>query len=253
LENTGINVLIPFLLEKNIRRVDCVFISHFHHDHVKGVLELLENFPVDAIAIADVGRDKLLSSMKKESESSQLYQEMKTIALREDLTIYSMQEEDKIIGKKTTITCIYPFVSSVFNDNENNNSLVLLIEVDNFQLLLTGDIETPIEDVLLEKISKFDTINMIKVAHHGSKTSSSPEFMNLLRPDVAILSVGTNLFGHPHKNTLELLGELEIPLYSTKNCGMIEVEVLKDTYTLQAFKGELLNEAIKGTYKTTKF
>jgi len=248
IENTGTNILIPFLLEKNIHRVDCVFITHFHYDHAKGVIELLEKFPVDAIAIADIDRDEWLASKKIENEVTSLYQDMKKLALRENVRIFSMQEADKILGKNARITCVYPFVASVYNDNENNNSLVLLVEVGNFQLLLTGDIETPVEDVLLEKISKFDTIDVMKIAHHGSKTSTSPEFINLLRPDVAILCVGTNLFGHPHKNTLDLLGELEIPLYSTKKCGMIEVKVSKNKYTLHAFKGELLNEAIKGTY-----
>lgn len=118
--------------------------------------------------------------------------------------------------------------------NENNNSIVLLLEAGNRRILFTGDIEEEVEDILLSQYS-FD-VDILKVAHHGSGTSTSIDFVRRFTPEYSIISVGrNNLFGHPEDVVLETLEKLGSKVYRTDEMGMIRAEILRDEIIIEPF------------------
>lgn len=228
-ENTGTTILIPFLLKKQIRKVDFLVVTHMHYDHLAGAVELLGNFKVEHLILSGVWKDR---------HDQQLQDDLLEAAIGNNVKVMYAFEHFSICTKNVTLECLFPFQSSEFSDNENNNSSVFLMTSGPFKALFTGDIESNVEEELIEQGKVQSDINVLKVAHHGSKTSSSVSFLQQVTPDCTIISVGANLFGHPSKEVLNTFVQLEIPMFLTQNCGMIEIEILDNKYTLRSYKGE---------------
>lgn len=124
---------------------------------------------------------------------------------------------------------IWPDSDNVITDNVlNNNSLVLKMCYKNFSILFTGDIEKKAEEELIKLYSNTNILNatILKVAHHGSKTSSTEDFLELVQPEVALIGVGKdNKFGHPNEEVIELLENLNYKIYRTDEHGEISIVV----------------------------
>lgn len=124
---------------------------------------------------------------------------------------------------------IWPFSDNMISDNSiNNNSLVCKLNYKNYSMLFTGDIEAIAEKAILKKYSKNLNIlksDILKVAHHGSKTSSITEFIEKIKPKYAIIGVGEdNKFGHPSDSTIQNLEKANIRIYRTDKMGEIEIK-----------------------------
>ena len=123
------------------------------------------------------------------------------------------------------------FLNTKEYDNENDNSNVVYFNHNNYKFLFMGDAGIKREKDILEKYN-IEDINFLKVGHHGSKTSSSEEFINEINPKYSIISVGkNNRYGHPNKEVLENLKESKI--YRTDEDGSIEIKLNKNGYKIR--------------------
>jgi len=207
--NTGENILIPFLLDEGVSKLDMVIATHGHDDHIQGLLPVLKQYKVDNLVIPELKDNKELNTLLEIAED-------KKIKVRECST-----------GDSITLDPETEFF--VLNPNEgfcaseeylNEGSLVLKLVYNNTSLLFTGDIGKETENLLLR--GKADIrADVLKVAHHGSAGSTGEEFLKNVNPKAAVISVGTNTFGHPSKPVVNLIKQHEISLFTTQDCGAV--------------------------------
>lgn len=215
LKNVGKNRLIPFLKSRGITRLDYVFVTHGHLDHVNGIRYLLEEgeIPVDLL---------VFSCLSREDETCG-----ELAALQEEAggRVAFMEAGQSLRKGKLTLACLYPSPSDQAGD-KNDQSLVLLASYGEFRLLLTGDLEENGEDQLLEahKDQLPREVTVLKAGHHGSKTSTTEELLTRLSPDAAILSYGEgNTYGHPSKEVIKRLSRHGTAAFKTAEAGMISI------------------------------
>ena len=166
----------------------------------------------------------------KQYKSSENYEEFIKIVKEKKINVKIVEEGEKVsIEDNLHFDIIWPFSDNMISDNSiNNNSLVCKLNYKNYSMLFTGDIEAIAEKAILKKYSKNLNIlksDILKVAHHGSKTSSITEFIEKIKPKYAIIGVGEdNKFGHPSDNTIQNLEKANIRIYRTDKMGEIEIK-----------------------------
>lgn len=148
----------------------------------------------------------------KQIEDSENYEQFLDIVKEKNICVIEVDSGDKIsIEKNLYFDVLWPDNSSFLSENKlNNNSLVCKLNYNNFSMLFTGDIEKIAEEEILKNINN-DLLksDILKVAHHGSKTSSTQKFLESIKPKIALIGVGeNNKFGHPNDDVLNRLEEL---------------------------------------------
>lgn len=217
--DVGEKTLLPYLLKKRIYKLDYVIISHFDSDHVGGILTILEELNVKNIIIG------------KQFEKSENYEEFIKVIQNKKIKIYNVEAGQRInIDKDTYIDILWPDSTNVITDNIlNNNSLVCKIKYKGITILFTGDIEEIAENAIIDKYENNLQIlkaDIIKVAHHGSKTSSKKELLKCIKPKIALIGVGeNNKFGHPSINTLNNLEQIGCKIFRTDDSGEICITI----------------------------
>ena len=201
--------LHPFLLSQRIDIIDCAIITHYHSDHIGGIVKLLEEDRIERLVIPDYtpenkAKDRLIK-----------------LATQNGTQIFEVSEGDVISStdKEFHFTVLHP-ENGGFGKDENNNSIVGKLDCFGTDILLTGDLEADGEAVLAEKYD-LET-DILKVGHHGSQTSSSPEFLAEADPTYAVIQCGKdNSYGHPHYEVLERLDNDDVRIYRTDIDGNI--------------------------------
>lgn len=216
-KNVGKYRILPWLKFKGIRSIEYWFVSHTDSDHMSGLAEALDaGYPIDYIVVD--------SYMIGESN----YDEIKTKADKNNTQILVMNVGDEISTDDFTLRCIFAGDESI--DDINANSLVLLGEYGSeapVKLLTGGDMTSATEKLILSDVSNdVLDVDILKCAHHGSKTSSSKDFVDALSPDVALISAGVNnRYGHPHGVTLDTLEDAGCDIYRTDIGGRVQVDL----------------------------
>ena len=216
--DVGENTLLPYILDKGYNKIDLMIISHFDSDHVGGLLTILEEIKVEKVLIA------------KQEEQSENYKRFLNIVKEKNIPVIVGKRGDKInIEKDLYLDILFPESEQIEENVINNNSLVFNIHYNNFSMLFTGDIEEIAEKRIIEITNKSKLkADIIKIPHHGSKTSSTRELLEIVLPKIALIGVGKdNLFGHPSSETIDKLDELEIKTYRTDINGEIMINVNK--------------------------
>lgn len=220
--DVGKNTLLPHLLKRKINKLDYVIISHFDSDHVGGILTILDELKVKKVIIG------------KQFESSENYEELIRIVEKKKIKFYSLEAGQNInVDKDTYIDILWPDKSNIIKENIlNNNSLVFKLNYKNRSMLFTGDIEEIAEKAILSqyidnlKVLKTD---IIKIAHHGSKTSSITQFINNTKPKIALIGVGkNNKFGHPNFKTIENFQKIGSKIFRTDENGEIQIKITNE-------------------------
>lgn len=188
---------------------------------VGGILYLLEKIKVKQVIIG------------KQFEESENYKKFIEIIKDKKIKVRVVQLNEKInIEKNVYFNVIWPNEKDVVTENTlNNNSLVLKLYYKNFTALFTGDIQEIAEQKILKNVNN-EVLNstLIKIAHHGSKTSSTEEFIEKVNPKIALIGVGkNNKFGHPSEQTIELLQSINCKIYRTDKMGEIIVQINKNS------------------------
>ncbi len=198
--DVGKNTLLPYLLDRKITKIDYMIISHFDTDHVGGLLTILKELKVEKVIIG------------KQYESSENYEEFLKIIQEKKIFVKQVEKGDMInIEKNVKIQVMFPYSELISENALNNNSLVFKFVYNKFSILFTGDIEEIAEEKLIELYgdTMFLKSTVLKVAHHGSKSSSIEEFLKLVQPQIALIGVGkNNLYGHPNLGVTQRLEEL---------------------------------------------
>ena len=195
--DVGKDTLIPYLLDRGYTKLDYVFISHFDQDHVGGILSLLEELKVGQIFVS------------KQEEESENYEEFLGRVKEKNLQVREVKKGDKITIGDVTFHILWPIEKQIEENQLNNNAMVMKLQYKEFSMLFTGDIEEVAEKKILDTYNNdLDILKatVLKVAHHGSKSSSTEEFLKAVNSKVAIIGVGeNNMFGHPSDVVLERL------------------------------------------------
>ncbi len=210
--DTGARVIAPFLLQKKIRTVDTLVLSHPNSDHLNGLIYIAEHFNVKTIWT------------NRETRTTSGYQHFRNVIDRKHLDL----PEFKHLSRRQQINGVefcflYPpvdFIARKASDkwrNANNNSLVLKVSFGNVSFLFPGDIMAAAEKELVELAGPKLACDVLLVPHHGSRFSSSPFFLATVQPEIAVISAGwKNRFRFPHATVLEA--------YQTKGCRILRTD-----------------------------
>ena len=215
--DVGESILLPYLLDRRITTIDYLMISHFDSDHIGGVFAILENLKVKNIIIS------------KQGETSENLKKFYEITNNKGIRTIIVKKGDIVeIDKYSHFEILFPEDNLIEDNILNNNSIVARFNSLDFSILFTGDIEEIAEKRLCELYSGTDKLEafVLKVAHHGSKTSSTEEFLELVKPKIALIGVGkNNNFGHPNIDVIERLENMGSKIYRTDNCGEIIIRI----------------------------
>lgn len=200
--DVGKNVLLPYLLDRGIKSLDYIIISHFDSDHYLGCAKIMEELNVKTVIIS------------KQAKSSENFENFKKIVTEKKIKVLVVGKGRNLkIEKDLYFDVLWPRESNLISENVlNNNSIVCKMNYRDFSMLFTGDIEEIAEKQILQEYKNNLQIlksTILKVGHHGSKTSSTQDFVNAVKPELALIGVGKdNKFGHPNEDVIKRLETL---------------------------------------------
>lgn len=206
------NTYIPFLYSVGSKKIDYLIITHGDMDHIGNAKYIIKNINVSNVIFNCGNYNKL---------ENELIDEL----LKYNIKYYSCIKKLDIEGNKLE------FLNTSECNNENDNSSVIYFNYNNYKFLFMGDAGIEKEKEILEKYN-FKNIDFLKVGHHGSDTSSSKKFINVINPKYSIISVGkNNKYGHPKESVLNNLKNSYI--YRTDKNGTIEIKINKGEYRIK--------------------
>lgn len=215
-DSGGRQALIKALDKAGVNRIKTVFVTHHHRDHMGNIMYVRGKYGVSNIYDSGYVNNGYKAS----------------VALNSDLRAgryngQALKAGDKItIDKNYYIEVLAPgdFLSKKDLKNMNNTSLVLMLHYGSFKMLLTGDAEAPVEDALQQKYGTELQADVLKVGHHGSKTSSYWPFISKVKPKYALISCGDfSIYKHPNKNVVGSLTHLGAKVLTTHDHGTLTV------------------------------
>ncbi len=241
-ENVGMTVLAPYIASQGITDVEAFFLTHLDADHSTGILELLAEGKGKALYVSDY------PVVDTEAEKQR-----KEIVEKNGVSVYTMHKgNDCMMQSLGVLRCMYPIKDFYFDENsENARSLVLQYVYGDTSVLLTGDIEA-MQEVALAKQDLHSDI--LKVAHHGSHTSSTQIFLEAVSAECGIISCGrNNLYNHPHTEVMERLENQNMDIYRTDISKSIVIKIDPNGgYTIHtAAERKPYYETIKRTMEKT--
>jgi len=205
------------------RSIDLIVLTHPEHDHIAGLLEVLRRYQVENILWTGILRD------------TAEYQEWQRLIEEEGAEIHIAKAGLSVGPGFTEIKILFPFeiLEGQEIKNTNNTSVILRLDFGDNSFLLTGDAYKSIERKLL---GKGIDVDILKVGHHGSKTSSAEDFIAEVSPETAVISAGRdNKYDHPHPETLETLEKYGIKVFRTDIEGDIKIITNGRTYEFPNF------------------
>lgn len=206
------NILIPYFKSIGITKIDFLILTHGDNDHMGEAINLVDNFKVENV-IFNCG------------EFNDLESELIKVLEKKNIKYYSCIKELSVSKYKLD------FLNTDIYDDENNNSSVIYLNYDDFKFLFMGDAGIKKEKDILDKYN-ITNIDVLKVGHHGSNTSSSVNFISSIKPKYALISVGkNNKYGHPKKEVLSTLADSKV--YRTDIDGSITINIKNNKLNIE--------------------
>jgi competence protein ComEC len=196
-------------------------------DHGYGILELMAYMPVKKVFISDYSFEK-----------SDFYYSFLNIANEKKIPVFLLKAGDKVrLTEDMEMSCLYPIKEAQLSEDDNHGSMVLRLDMEEVSVLFMGDAGHEDEEVMLENKALLDC-TILKVGHHGSKYSTSAEFLKKTSPEIAIISCGkNNVYGHPHEETLQRLEDEKVDYIQTKESGTISIKTNGKKYWVKTMTG----------------
>ena len=230
--NVGRQTLKPYLLKNGVTHVDGAFVTHLHTDHYKGICELAKEGMVDRLYTYDANRCReaeILEETGLEPEDIVFLCAGETVDLGKTRGIRMPG-----LGSNAAVSVLWPAKKTEAQyrellkneEDENALSLIMRVELDGRTILVTGDMDEVGEKDLLQEYRDVNA-DILKIAHHGSKYSSSDAFLDAVKPGFVVIQVGKNNYGHPTPEVLLKLDERGVPVYRNDLDGAVGIEIEK--------------------------
>lgn len=200
------------------KELEFIAITHPDADHMEGFIEIVKQFKVKRIF------------MVKTNKTNELIKTFESEVLKRQIPVYELKNIHDFTFDEITFEVLWPeSTTNVYDiDNVNNTSISFLISADTFDILAMGDLESEFELKALKNINTSQPIEIFKVSHHGSRTSSNIEVLRQIDPAYSIISAGeNNSYNHPHPEVLHNLQLFDTQIYRTDSQGTIEIKVNK--------------------------
>ena len=220
-KNIGKYIITPYLKYYGITKIDYCIITHSDSDHVSGIIEILEQKHGDKIEI-----DNFLLPDPDDTLKDDTYKQILQLAGNNCKKVSYIKRFDMIKDGKLNLVCVHP-ESGYMAESANAYSTVISITHGSDSILLTGDLEKDGEKQVLDILNQSnyafpESYTILKAAHHGSKNSTSEEFLQRINPDMTIISCGkNNRYGHPHDELLNRLEKINTAVLRTDIDGAI--------------------------------
>ena len=196
-------LLVNYLQGLGITKIDYVVATHPHEDHIGGLDDIINSFEIGNVYMPQV------------ITTTQTYQDLIEAIRNKGLKVNKIEIGEHFTLRNAIATVIY--VDNEQNEELNNNSIIINLAYGEKNFLFTGDTQSEVESKII-----WDHVDVLKVAHHGSKSSTSEKFLSAVKPEIAIISCGKNNdYGYPHKDVLDRLGKQNVQIYRTDTDGTI--------------------------------
>lgn len=244
----------PYLLSSGVDQIDYAIVTHADEDHVNGLKELMQSnririrhlvLPGVEIRSRDSEMSSIDSSLGDKSKSNnevvisknrraaeEAYLELELLAMKSDIKVLYINDGDSFMDGNLRLECLHPTEDYSFTSS-NSYSTVLSISYGEFDMLLTGDLERDGERLVTELLNNMSLASgngtvtdydVLKVAHHGSKNSTTDRFLQIVKPEISLISCSKeNRYGHPHKELLERLGQAGSKVMITYETGALTI------------------------------
>jgi len=205
--------VLAYLQRHDIERIDHLVTSHADADHIGGHAAVIDYYETEADGIGTVYDPGIAAS-------TQTYGAYLDAVAAHNVTLYETRAGDAIAFAGVDVAVLGPPEPYLDGNDRNENSLVLQLTYGETSLVLTGDAEADQEGYLVSTYGERLNATILKTGHHGSASSSTPAFLDVTRPQIAVISSAyDSQYGHPHEEVLERLGDRSIPTYWTATHG----------------------------------
>jgi beta-lactamase superfamily II metal-dependent hydrolase len=198
-------------------RLEVMVATHPHNDHIGGLISVLRSFEVDEIWV------------NGDTSTSQTYSQFMSAVNSEGAQVFTARRGDTIQAGNLTFNVLHP---ANLNGSTNDDSIVLSLSYGQIDFLFTGDAEQEAEaSMLVQSVVPVPDVEVLKVGDHGSRTASSMQFLQVIKPECAIYTAGQdNSYGHPHEEAIANLCEVGAQIYGTDIHGTVVVTTDGATY-----------------------
>ncbi len=216
-------LILEYCEKEGIRKLDAVILSHPHADHIGGIQDLIGSIEIDIIYNSGFNYD------------SKLYGSYINKALQSDVPVFNLSSGDIVDVDSSILMFVYSPHPELTSSDANEHSIVAELIYGDTQFLFTGDAEHQAEQKLIENYPNLIETDVLKVGHHGSRSSTDERLLLKIKPDIAVVSSGVaNKFNHPHPETVWALNKHEVQTWYTAKSGSIEITSDGQKFTVKS-------------------